>query len=215
MGARNHPLFAVSSRGCFFQQGAEMKQPTHAWIAIRAVDLLDRDNETKELAALLKPHVHKAAIGAWMPDKQDAKLGGSWTGNHVFKMAPYKSSYIPDRFVTKKKDLLKRLGPGRLVGKFIEDWGDSVLDAKWWKTPFKADPPPGKHLANRAMSISVSLIDLLILGDDQVAGHVPRDIDFIDELVQEERSTEEMVALWFFYMSHFVADACMPCHPCF
>ena len=41
-----------------------MKQPTHAWIAIRAVDLLDRDSDTKNLAELLKPHVHKAAIGA-------------------------------------------------------------------------------------------------------------------------------------------------------
>ena len=55
--------------------------------AIRAVDLLDNDSETKDLAGLMKPHVHKAAMGAWMPDKQDAKLGGSWNGNHVFKMA--------------------------------------------------------------------------------------------------------------------------------
>ena len=189
-----------------------MKQEAHAWIAIRAVDLLDSDPQTKELAKLLKPHVHKAAIGAWLPDLNDAKLGGSQVANHCFKLEPYTSTYIPDRFVVSKADMRKKLKTCRLTRKFIDDWGDSVLDAAWWSAPYKATPPPGKHIANRAMSISVALIDLLLFGDDAVAAHVPRDIDFATDLVAEERSTEEMVALWLFYLSHFVADAVMPCH---
>ena len=63
-----------------------MKQATHAWIAIRAVGLLENDPATKGLASLLKPHVQSAAIGAWMPDLADSKLGSGDIDNHVFKM---------------------------------------------------------------------------------------------------------------------------------
>jgi len=62
------------------------------------------------------------------------------------------------------------------------------------------------------MANSVTLIDLLIVGDDRVARHVPREMGFADELDDRERSTEELVTLWCCYLSHFVADACMPCH---
>jgi hypothetical protein len=52
-----------------------MDQRAHSWLAIRAVELLDQVGETQELAALLKPHIKSAAIGAWIPDLQDSKLG--------------------------------------------------------------------------------------------------------------------------------------------
>jgi len=60
-----------------------MKQPAHTWIAVRAVGLLLDDPDTEEFGKLLAPHVKQAAIGAWMPDLQDAKIGGSKTENHV------------------------------------------------------------------------------------------------------------------------------------
>ena len=100
-----------------------MKQATHAWIAIRAVALLEGDEQSKGLVSILlrgaqlfdthdaaprvlpgrmtastcqmfspglvKPSVKAAAIGAWLPDLQDSKLGSGDTDNHVFKMAPY------------------------------------------------------------------------------------------------------------------------------
>ena len=65
-----------------------MNQRTHAWIAIRAIKLLDDKHQASGLVNILKPFTRKAAIGAWIPDKRDAKLGGARTQNHIFKLGP-------------------------------------------------------------------------------------------------------------------------------
>ena len=61
-----------------------MDQRTHAWIAIGAIKLLEDEGQSKRLVDLLKPFTQEAAIGAWIPDKTDAKLGGSQTQNYCF-----------------------------------------------------------------------------------------------------------------------------------
>ena len=49
-----------------------MNQRTHSWIAVRAIALLEDENTERNLVRLLKPHVRKASVGAWIPDQVDA-----------------------------------------------------------------------------------------------------------------------------------------------
>ncbi|MEW6410941.1 MAG: hypothetical protein AB1483_00550 [Candidatus Zixiibacteriota bacterium] len=186
-----------------------MNQRTHAWLAIRAVKLLEDSKEVRGLVKLLKPHVRTAAIGAWIPDLQDSKRGSGDIDNHVLKMELY-DGLQKIRFTASKDEMLKRLGPGRLMTSYLK--ADSHLTSQWWQQPYKASPQPGQHLGNRAMALSVTIIDLLILGDPPVARLVPGAVKFAESLDPEARSAAEQIATYFFMLSHFLADSCMPCH---
>jgi hypothetical protein len=186
-----------------------MNQRTHTWLAIRAVALLEDAGAASGLVSLLKPHVQKASVGAWIPDMQDTKPGSGDIDNHVFKMKPYKG-YQTKRFTMTKAQLLKILGPEREMSTFLRE--DRTLSSAWWASPYKADPAPGQHLANRAMALTTTLIDLLILGDPEVARLVPGEVSFAPQLDPEARTLSAQVAMYAFMMSHFVADSCMPCH---
>jgi hypothetical protein len=189
-----------------------MNQRTHAWIAIRAIKLLEDEGVIPDLVKLLKPYAQEASIGAWIPDKRDAKLGSGLTQNHVFKIGPYTGPVeLKSRFVVDKGKLLKFLGAERLTTSFINKNG-SILDDNWWNSSYKADPPPGKHLANRAMSLDITNIDLLIMGDADVQKLVPGRVDFIDKMSDEDKTKQGQAALFFFMLSHFIADSIMPCH---
>lgn len=187
-----------------------MKQRTHTWLAIRAIALLEESGEADGLVKMLKPHVTATAIGSWLPDLRDTKPGSGDIDNHVFKMEPYEG---PEawRFTLKKDDLLKKLGPHRKAGAFIDQWGNGLSSA-WWEAPYKADPQPGQHLANRSMALTTTLVDQLILGDPAVADLVPGKVSFAIDLDPAARTRREEVATYFFMLSHFVADACQPCH---
>lgn len=187
-----------------------MNQRTHAWIAIRAIKLLKDEGKTENLVKLLEPYLQKAAIGAWIPDKRDAKVGGSRTENHIFKIKPYKGA-LEARFILKKDELIKHLGPERKLPGFLEGY-KNILTDEWWGKAYKADPEPGQHLANRAMSLAINNIDMLILGDDHVQEMVPGKIDFIEEVDESTRVSSGQVALFFYMLSHFIADSLMPCH---
>ena len=65
---------------------------------------------------------------------------------------------------------------------------------------------------DRTLALSTTLIDYLILGDANVAKSVPRTFHMDSLLTADERTRAEQVALGFFMLSHFIADACMPCH---
>jgi len=187
-----------------------MKQKTHTWLAIRAIDLLDKADEAAGLVKILKPRMTSTAIGSWIPDLQDTKPGSGDIDNHVMKMKPYDGPQ-KQRFVTKKAELLKKLGPHRHIGAFIDDW-DGVLGANWWNHAYKADPAPGEHLAGRSMALHTALIDQLILADPDVAKLVPGTVSFAKDLDPNARTRSEEIATYFFMLSHFVADACQPCH---
>lgn len=187
-----------------------MNQRTHAWIAIRAIKLLQDSEGCERLAKLLKPYARKAAIGAWIPDKRDAKLGGSRTQNHILKMGPYNGPF-KGRFVVDRDGLLGRLGEERRLYGFL-DSKRIELDDNWWDQPYKADPAPGQHLANRAMSLTINNIDMLILGDPSTQSLVPGRIDFIKEVDLATRVSTGQAVLFFFMLSHFIADSLMPCH---
>jgi hypothetical protein len=188
-----------------------MKQPTHAWIAIRAIALLEDSKKSPELVELLKPHVYEAAVGAWMPDLTDDKRAGGVLGNHVFKIVPYTEETQKDRFIVKRDDLIKRIGTDRLVAKFIRE--SDVLDDKWWNKSYKAEASRGQHLPNRVMALSTMLKDLLIVGDQELDNLLPSDFKYIKKEVKPGACTpHEAAAMYFFMISHFIADITMPCH---
>lgn len=187
-----------------------MDQRTHAWIAIRAIRLLESEGQVPNLIKLLKPHAREASIGAWIPDKRDAKLGGSRTQNHVFKIGLYDGP-LKTRFVVSQKKLAKALGSERSIMPFIAEH-DGALPKSWWRASYKADPAPGQHLPNRAMALTINNIDMLILGDEQVQDLVPGRIQFIEKVEPELKCSSGQIALFFFMLSHFVADSMMPCH---
>jgi hypothetical protein len=189
-----------------------MNQRTHSWIAIRAIALLKDENKEKNLVKLLKPHAREASVGAWIPDQADAKRGGAGaaTDNHVLKIEPYAGSQR-ERFITRKEELLERIGMYRMTAQFLQS--DNSLDREWWNTPYKGDvPKPGQHLPNRVMALSTMMKDLLLMGDERVDHLIPGNVRFAQYMVPETRTQEEAVAMYFFMLSHFIADACMPCH---
>lgn len=187
-----------------------MNQRTHSWIAIRAIALLEDEGEKKNLVKLLKPHARKATVGAWIPDQTDAKRGGSKTENHVLKMLPYQGNQR-QRFIARKDELLKRIGRYRMTAKFIQQ--DNSLGSQWWSTPYMGDVPKhGQHLANRAMGLSTMLKDLLLMGNPEIDRLIPGAVRFAKHIDPKARTEEEAAAMYFFMLSHFLADVCMPCH---
>lgn len=189
-----------------------MDQRTHSWIAIRAIALLEDEGKEQNLVSLLKPHAAKASAGAWIPDQVDAKRGGAGSGtdNHVLKMELYTGNQ-KDRFVVDKDALIKNVGTHRMAASLLQK--DTSLDPAWWAAPYKGDAPKqGQHLPNRIMALSTMMKDELLMGDRRVDHLIPGDIRFAEYLDDSERTPEEMAAMDFFMLSHFVADASMPCH---
>lgn len=187
-----------------------MNQRTHSWVAIRSIALLEQEGKSKNLVALLKPYARKATVGAWIPDQVDAKRAGNATDCHIFKIVPYQGNE-KERFTVKKKDLIKYLGMNRLTAQLLES--DTRLDENWWVSPYKGDVSrPGQHLANRAMALSTMMKDLLIVGNRNIDSLIPGKVGFIKDVDVKARTRQEAAALYFFMLSHFVADAGMPCH---
>jgi hypothetical protein len=185
-----------------------MDQSTHAWIALRALALLEECDRKSPLVALLKPNARTAVVGADMPDK---KRGGNRADTHILKMKPVSPESDPaGRFVTARADLIKRLGPQRAVSQYL---AKAPLDDAWWRRSYRGDvTSPRQHVPNRAMAVATMLKDLLILGDAGVDRLLPGTVSFIGRIDAEARSRAEQLALHYNALSHFLADATMPCH---
>jgi len=194
-----------------------MDQRTHSWIAIRAIALLEDEDKKSNLVALLKPHVKEATVGAWIPDQIDAKRGGSIMDNHVLKIRQLDEGQDAKvgqkkRFIMSKSDLLSQIGEYRKTAKVIQKRGDSLGDT-WWGTPFYGEiPKRGQHLPNRAMALSTMIEDLLLMGNKEIDNLIPGGVSFIESLSSDMRTSEDAAAMYFFMLSHFIADSCMPCH---
>ena len=186
-----------------------MEQRTHAWIAVRAVALLEEKGSNKKLVELLRPCARHAAIGAWLPDLADMRRSGGGIQHHVLKLQLYKGG-APERFVAERDQLLGRLACSPAAREYLGS--ESSLDGTWWSTAYRADPAPGQHIANRAMALSSVLKDLLLMGAPSIDDLLPGRVKFIDSVDDDARTTQEEAALFFFMLSHFIADACMPCH---
>jgi hypothetical protein len=185
-----------------------MNQVTHTCLGVRAVGLLEEANEDPMLIQLLKTSINKTSLGAWLPDLNDTKIGSGDIDNHVLKMMPMKSR--DTYFVMPKVPLLKALGEKRKMYSYLLN--DTTLDDSWWNNAYKAEPAPGQHLGNRANALSIAITDLLLLGDEQLSNLVPGNIKFYSELDATIRTRIEQAGLYFFMLSHFLADSCMPMH---
>lgn len=187
-----------------------MNQRTHSWIAIRSIALLEDEGVEKNLVKLLKPFARQASVGAWIPDQIDAKRGGSATENHILKMMPYTGNQ-KYRFTTQKAELLKHVGAHRKIYGLL--YADSHLETQWWNSPYKGDvSKPGQHLPNRVTALGTMLKDLLLMGSKTIDSLIPGDVRFAQYLEDDIRTHEAAAATYFFMISHFIADASMPCH---
>lgn len=188
-----------------------MKQRAHTWLALRAIALLrDEGSQSHQwFVDLIEPYAKAAAIGAWIPDLQESKKGSGNLDNHVLKMLPYPGD-LRKKYVVMKKKLLDDLGSERQVSALLRQ--DQSLDSAWWQMAYKADPSPGQHLANRAMALTITIKDLLILGNQQIQNYLPGKVSFINDVDKNTLARQEEVATYLFMLSHFIADAGMPCH---
>ncbi len=189
-----------------------MNQLTHSWIAIRSIALLEDKKEVANLAKMLKPLARLASVGAWVPDDIDAKRGGSGssTDNHILKIQPIQNDPV-GRFVCRKADLLSHIGEYRKAYGFLSN--DESLDDEWWNASYRGDvDKPGQHLANRAMAMSTMMKDLLLMGNETIDELIPGPIRFARYMAKGACTQEEAAAMYFFMLSHFIADSCMPCH---
>lgn len=62
------------------------------------------------------------------------------------------------------------------------------------------------------MGLATTLIDLLLLGDEQLQRCVPNAVSGRLRLPAGAMTSSLQIALYFFMLSHYVADAHMPCH---
>lgn len=188
-----------------------MNQRTHTWLAIRALSLLEDVGVAPDLVSILKPRLKDSAIGSWIPDLADSKIAGGDIDYHTFKLEEFNGNHNK-RFIVKKDELLENLQSTRLMHKFIDADEKNNLSKDWWGASYKADPAPGEHIPNRSDSLAVAISDLLIFGDPHVAALVPGTVRFAHKLHNNARSRREEAALYFFMLSHFIADGCQPCH---
>lgn len=192
-----------------------MDRLTHAWIALRAIKLLEDTPGTGNLSLLLKAHAPDIVLGAYLPDMGKANPAGMSPDCHVLKIKPLKVEEDPGkRFIKSKQELLKDLGTVRKMNAFIEQ--DGSLDDAWWKTPYKGEVPhPGNHIPNRAMGFSMTMKDLLLFGEQGIfdeTKHPEADGFLRNALPVSAQTNAKQAAVHFLILSHFVADACMPCH---
>ena len=186
-----------------------MKKLGHAVIACRAVGLLVEDPETAPLAELLMPCLPLVALGAWLPDEKFFKSGSGNTQNHVLKMAEY-TGPNPERFIISQAETRRQLGDYRKFHAVLTDAGR--LPSGWWTKAYRGDCPRGEHPADCAMGLATTLIDLMLLGDKQIGSRVTKTMGDRIKLPERAATRIEQIGLYFFMMSHYVADAHMPCH---
>jgi hypothetical protein len=194
-----------------------MDQRTHSWIAIRAIALLKDDGKEENLVKLLEPHAKEATVGAWIPDQIDAKkAGGSITDNHVLKIRILDEEKDnkkgqKKRFTTSKNEMLEQIGGHRKIKEFLARRDN--LGKEWWGKPYYAEiPKRGQHLPNRAMALSTMIEDLLLMGNQKIDDLIPGGVSYIESLTPDMRTSEDAAAMYFFMLSHFLADSGVPCH---
>lgn len=127
-----------------------MKQRAHAWVALRALKLLDDSGSAPKLMELLSFYLSDVWDGAWLPDTliRDMSYG------HIFKMdaAQEERRRVPYR------ELNKRLAGKRLCLEYVKK--SEELNKPYW-----INEEMSGHLPDRVIAINHSIIDMLKMGD--------------------------------------------------
>ena len=194
-----------------------MKQRAHAWVALRALRLINdsKKRKTRSLVELLSYYLSDVWKGAWLPDIliRDMSYG------HIFKMGS-EDKFVsgitakPWRKVT-YNDLRKETCGKRLcLEKYLK--GSEELEKPIWVTERSG------HLPDRVIALNHSIIDMLKLGDFPIAFYCRKksktyqcaDLskESIKGLSASPNFSARQIALTFFIVSHYVCDAHMPLH---
>ena len=195
-----------------------MKQRAHAWVALRALKLIDDSNRknTQLFVELMSYYLSDVWDGAWLPDIliRDMSYG------HTFKMdcddefVPNISSQPWNK--VSYSELKKRTYGNRLC---LEDY---LKDSEDLKKPYGVTSESG-HLPDRVIALNHSIIDMLKMGDFPIAFYLKkkkskkyRSEDLSKQSVKglslSPNFSARQIALTFFIVSHYVCDAHMPLH---
>ena len=195
-----------------------MKQRAHAWVALRALKLID-DSKRKNanlFVELMSYYLSDVWDGAWLPDTliRDMIYG------HILKMDS-DDRFVPDitsrpwrksTYTELKKDTYgKRL--------CLENY---LKDSQELRKPYWATDQSG-HLPDRVIALNHSIIDMLKMGDFPIAFYLKkkkskkyRSEDLSKQTVKglslSPNFSARQIALTFFIVSHYVCDAHMPLH---
>lgn len=193
-----------------------MKQKAHAWIALRALKLIEDSgaDNSDSLVELLTYYISDVWEGAWLPDILIKDMGYG----HIFKMDddPNFVNEVDTKGhrIVPYADLKKDLKGTRLCLEYAKDC--PVLDKPYWVND--ADG----HLPSRVIAINHSIIDMLKMGDFPMAFYL-KDTDsteYKEDLLSKKvkdlsispNFSARQIALTFFIISHYIADAHMPLH---
>ena len=201
-----------------------MKHKAHAWIALRALKLIEDSNKAAKLSELLFFYLPDVWEGTWLPDT----IIGNFRPDHIFKMdsdARFLGDPITDpRMLVSRSELDRRLTGRRLC----LDW---VRDSDVFRQPYRSHPEPGigGRLPNRVLALGHNLSDMLRMGDFPLWFYArnkrPRgfrppgsrgDVDLaavkLEKLSPSPNFSARQIAMTFFILSHYIADAHMPLH---
>ena len=204
-----------------------LKQRAHAWVALRALKMLDDWNKAPKLVELISSYVSEIWDGAWLPDIRlyDMNYG------HIYKMDSdpnyiYRDLDKEKRFIKSYNELDDQLVGKRLCLDYIKGFDEL-------KKPYRSHPKIGGHLPNRVIALSHNIGDMLKMSDYPLAKHCQKykkkkkgNIELLDASGNKKYLTERKlsnlsnspnfsarhIALMLFILSHYICDAHMPLH---
>lgn len=195
-----------------------MKQRAHAWVALRALKLIDdSDRKNTELfVELMSYYLSDVWDGVWLPDTliRDMSYG------HIFKMDSddefvHNISSQPWNKLTYSE--LKRETYGKRLS--LENY---LKDSEELRKPYWITEQSG-HLPDRVIALNHSIIDMLKMGDFPIAFYLKkkkskkyRSEDLSKQSIKglslSPNFSARQIALTFFIVSHYICDAHMPLH---
>jgi hypothetical protein len=199
-----------------------MKRRAHAWVALRALKLVNDSRQAPKLVELLSYYVSDVWDGAWLPDTLivDVQYG------HIFKMdggsqrlrlgSSQEQLVIEKRMKLPYEQLKEKLSGNRLCLEYVKK--SDVL-----KGPYRAHPKYGGHLPNRVIAISQTITDMLKMSDYPLIFYARRKASkaFTGNLMRRKVKdlsastpvfSPRQIALMFFILAHYITDAHMPLH---
>ena len=194
-----------------------MKQKAHAWVALRALKLIDDHKSAPKFMELMSYYLSDAWEGAWLPDTliRDMQYG------HIFKLddstehLEYDVSVRPWRKLT-YSSLKKGLSGKRHCLTYAKDT-EELLHPYW------VHETKSGHLPDRVIALSHSIADMLKMSDYPMAFYVQKkrskayreetlsDMN-VKDLTLSPNFSARQISLSFFIMSHYICDAHMPLH---
>ncbi|GBE56445.1 hypothetical protein BMS3Bbin16_00651 [archaeon BMS3Bbin16] len=192
-----------------------MKQRAHAWVALRALKLVNDSGRAPKLVELLSYYLSDAWNGAWLPDTliRDMSYG------HIFKMTSDPQQLggsIEERRKVTYSQLKSSMTGKRLCLEYAKK-------SEELKKPVWVHEKVSGHLPDRVIALNHAIIDMLKMGDYPLAfyakkttpkAYLTKDLASkkIKDLSLSPNFSARQIAITYFMASHYIADAHMPLH---